>query len=265
MRVYLRFILGGLVLGVTACDRAPVSAPASPTPSLEAVTSVTFNGLPGSSTVEPPSSPVTSPVAFDISGVVHESAPTEHVALSGVSVAIHFVGCPTCPPDHEATTTDASGRFTLPGIERAGFSLIVSKPGYETTTFAVTHLPHDSRPDIAMLPPPGQISYDITGHDVCTDFPRDPFFSKLHNSNFPAGRTIAVVDAHRDGVIGGGPIAPWPFSDGSYTLVYSISPNGQAVLATSSRVTGGTRYYYVGGGEVELCRSPYRIPFTRPR
>jgi hypothetical protein len=216
--------------------------------------------------VPKPSPPRTG---FDISGLVHESAPTEDVALSGATVGIHFVGCPSCPHDNETTTTGADGRFTLPGIDRPGFALVVSKSGYETTQFGVVELPRDGHPDIAMLPPPGQISFDIAGADVCTEHPSDPFFSKLSNPAHPDARILAVIDAHRNGIVSGGPTSPWPFSDGAGILVYSISANRQPVIAPTSSagyvVTAGTRYYYLGMGEVELCRHPYRIPFTRPR
>jgi len=36
--------------------------------------------------------PIPPPVTWDISGVVHESAPTENVLLSGATVGIHFAG-----------------------------------------------------------------------------------------------------------------------------------------------------------------------------
>ena len=89
---------------------------------------------------------------YDISGVVHESAPTENVLLSGATVGIHFAGCPTCPHEGQKTTTDAQGRFTLPGIDTAGFTLWVQKPGYEATPFNIAMLPRDLHPDIGSPP-----------------------------------------------------------------------------------------------------------------
>jgi Bacterial Ig-like domain (group 2) len=89
---------------------------------------------------------------YDITGVVHESAPTENVLLSGATVGIHFAGCPTCPHEGQETTTDDQGRFTLPGIETAGFTLWARKPGYEATPFNVAQLPRDQHPDVSVSP-----------------------------------------------------------------------------------------------------------------
>jgi hypothetical protein len=218
------------------------------------------------------------PVRYDVSGVVHESPPTEGVALSGATVGIHFVGCPTCPHDNESTTTDTDGRFTLPGIETAGFTLVVAKPGYETTFFNVAQLPRDGRPDIAMLPPPGDISFDLTGNDVCVEHPRDPFFSGpslCENKPCEAkARTVAVFDAHRSGTMNWS-FSPfqYPFSRYTFGLVYSISSSGKAVEPPYSFgpsggwvATPGTRYYAVIGGQIEMCNFPYVLfGFRHPR
>jgi hypothetical protein len=218
---------------------------------------------------------ISQPVRFDISGVVHESAPTQGVALSGATVGIHFVGCPTCPHDNEATTTDDTGHFTLRGIETAGFSLVVSKPGYDTTQFGVVQLPRDSHPDIAMRP--ADISSDITGTDVCTEHPIDPFFSGLCRREDHIccenqlcelkARTMAVFDVHRDGTANSA-FSPFvfPFQGYDFGLVYYISSSGQAVVPPSEfgplggwTVTAGTRYYFVIGGYTERCHFSYRL------
>jgi hypothetical protein len=211
---------------------------------------------------KPIPSPVTPPLTYEISGAVHESAPTQNVALPGATVGIHFVGCPSCPHDNETTTTGADGHFTLPGIDAAGFTLVVSKPGYETALFGVVQLPRDVHPDIGMLPPPGQVSFDITGTDPCIEHPRDPFY--------PYGRTMAEFAAHRDGLAGAGP-GTYPFSIGVGWFIYSISSSGEPVIATYGNVktvAGGTRYFFLMYGDVERCgqlAGPYRIPFQHPR
>ncbi len=89
---------------------------------------------------------------FDVSGLVHESAPTDNVLLAGATVGIHFVGCPTCPRDNEETTTDNSGRFTFRGVETAGFTLVVTKAGYETASYKIAQLPRDQQADIGVSP-----------------------------------------------------------------------------------------------------------------
>jgi hypothetical protein len=116
------------------------------------------------------------------------------------------------------------------------------------------------------------ITVDITGLDICVEHPRDPFIT---GDSLFAARTIAVFDAHRDGMAGiprhTGSFSA-PFSDGVGVLVYSISSSGHAVRAPTPglsyplfQVTGGTRYYFVATGDLERCRVAYRIPFTYPR
>jgi len=98
------------------------------------------------------SKPPPTPVTYDITGVVHESAPTENVMLAGATVGIHLAGCPTCTHEGQETTTDVTGHFTLPGIDTPGFSLVVSKPGYDTTDYYIAQLPRDQHPDIGVAP-----------------------------------------------------------------------------------------------------------------
>lgn len=105
---------------------------------------------------------------YDITGVVHETLPTTNVPVSGATVGVHFVGCPTCPHDNETTTTDAAGQFTLAGIETAGFALIVSKPGYEAASYNVAVLPRDQRADIALAPDATPTTSQLSG-DLCAD------------------------------------------------------------------------------------------------
>src|SRR6266853_536095 len=70
--------------------------------------------------------------AYDITGVVHESAPTESTSVSGATVTISGG-----PHDGETATTDGSGRFTFHGIGGPGFSLLVTKSAYESTSYPV--------------------------------------------------------------------------------------------------------------------------------
>jgi hypothetical protein len=96
--------------------------------------------------------PIPPPVGYDMSGVVHESAPTENVLLAGATVGIHFVACSTCPHDNQTAVTDEAGRFTLPGIDTPGFTLWVSKPGYDATPYDIVQLPRDQHPDVSLMP-----------------------------------------------------------------------------------------------------------------
>ncbi len=92
------------------------------------------------------------PVLYDLDGIVHETAPTADVVVAGATVGIHYVGCPTCPHDNESTITDASGRFRLPGIASPGFSLVVTKPGYDVVSYGIVDLPRDQHASIGISP-----------------------------------------------------------------------------------------------------------------
>jgi hypothetical protein len=307
MRASARFIVGALVLGVTACDHSPVPTPAAPAPVSPAVASVTIDGVPASLTVgqsvqltasvtlsdgtrsdattqvawqssdvavatvssagllaiaapgdadvtatlqavqgrahlSVPRPPIPPRTGFDISGVVHESPPTEGIALSGATVGIHFAGCPSCPHDNETTTTGADGRFTLPGIDRPGFALIVSKPGYETTQFGVVELPRDQHPDIGLTPAFAMLSerYDFRyQRSECGvyDCRRDISFAVHHGGTlvvqecdgYLPGET-AYVSVLRQGTYLGSRVCEavvggwtWPVEAG---FVYTISTGG---------------------------------------
>lgn len=200
--------------------------------------------------------PPTQPL-FEIAGLVHESAPTEDVAIAGARVAI--VGGAL---DGLVVITDARGRFSLRPIASSAHTLKVRQDGYQDVELDVAMLPRDGRADIAMLPTPGQLSYRITGFNVCLEHPRDPFFG---------GRTMAEAAVHLDGVATLGP-GDWPFSIGIGSVVYSISPTGQPVRLpnwfSDHRVLGGHRYYFVAYGDAEFCwflTEPYVISITHPR
>ena len=105
---------------------------------------------------------------YDLEGVVHENAPTQDVLVPDATVGIHYVGCETCPHANESTTTDATGRFKLTGIATGGFALVVSKQGYETTTYGIAQLPRDQRPDITLAPDAAAVTTRFTG-DLCAD------------------------------------------------------------------------------------------------
>lgn len=90
---------------------------------------------------------IASPLRYDIAGVIHETAPTQAVTLSDVSVDINGGSL-----NGYRTLTDATGRFKLTGVADAGFTLHVSKAGYDATDFAISSLPRDQHPDIGLNP-----------------------------------------------------------------------------------------------------------------
>ena len=145
------------------------------------------------------STPLPTPVRNDISGVVHETEPTEGVPVAGATVGIHFVGCPACPHDNQTTTTDSSGGFTLPGIDTAGFTLVVTKPGYETTSYGIVMLPRDQHPRIALprLPAPSarlNVTIDSNGSTVALSDVSDVLFDMSRSTGSGLRYDVAFGD-----------------------------------------------------------------------
>jgi hypothetical protein len=103
-------------------------------------------------------------VAYDITGIVHESAPKEAVFLWGATVRISGG-----PHDGETATTDDSGRFIFHGIETPGFTLQVTRNGYNSSQYGIVALPRDQYADIALSPSPalGVVTEDRSGTSVC--------------------------------------------------------------------------------------------------
>jgi len=99
-------------------------------------------------------------VPFVIAGVVHESVPTE-VPIGGARVVVQG------GVDNGASTiTDDAGRFTLE-VERPGFTIAVSKDGFDPASITVSALPRDLQPNIALTPTANTLTR-FTG-DLCAD------------------------------------------------------------------------------------------------
>ena len=103
-------------------------------------------------------------VAYDITGIVHESAPNDAALLWGATVRISGG-----PHDGETATTDDSGRFIFHGIETPGFTLQVTRNGYHSSQYGIVALPRDQYADIALSPAPafGVVTEDRSGTAVC--------------------------------------------------------------------------------------------------
>jgi hypothetical protein len=173
------FVFAIAVLTLTGCSSSTPTTPA-PTPTSTPTTPTT-----------PTPTPTPTLITFDIIGVVHESAPTEDVALSGATVGVHFVGCPTCPHDNQTTVTDGAGHFALQGIETAGFSLVVSKQGYETTSYNIAQLPRDQHPDISLIPDLAMVRVIFEG--VFQPSECSGFFSCNRDFTFPVHHQGAII------------------------------------------------------------------------
>jgi hypothetical protein len=99
-------------------------------------------------------------VPFVIAGVVHESVPAD-VPIGGARVVVQG-GL----DNGTSTITDDAGRFTLQ-VERPGFTIAVSKDGFDPAAITVSALPRDLQPNIALTPAANSITR-FTG-DLCAD------------------------------------------------------------------------------------------------
>jgi hypothetical protein len=112
----------------------------------EAFLTATLQGVKGTAKLAV-SQLVPPPVSYEVSGVVHETAPTEAVLLSDVLVQV--VGGQL---DGHQVSTNANGVFVLPPVTAAGFSLRVKKAGYETVQVPVAALPHHLTHSLGLSP-----------------------------------------------------------------------------------------------------------------
>jgi Carboxypeptidase regulatory-like domain len=250
------FVFAIAVLTLIGCSS---STPTTPTPT------------PASATTPTPA-PAPVLITFDISGVVHESAPTEDVVLSGATVGIHFVGCPTCPHDNQSTTTDDAGHFTLTGLETAGFMLVVSKPGYDTVSYGIVELPRDQHPTIGVQPTGRVLSIAVSGRNDCVDLPSVSFNSDPGGLGFGwGGRVYARLPVHHDGVIrvaSSGLVTPFDIGccPGYVTRLHS---DGHAeywryvYLDRDLPVEGGFVYLVTFTGDFDYCQ-PWGMNATAP-
>jgi hypothetical protein len=85
-------------------------------------------------------------VPFSISGVIHESPPTQNVAVAGARVEIQGG-----PENDKTATTDDFGRFTLE-VEAAGLTLVATKAGYEPASAVIASLPLERPIEVGLRP-----------------------------------------------------------------------------------------------------------------
>ena len=220
---------------------------------------------------------------FDVSGVVHESAPTES-AVPGALVGIRFG-----PQDGQTTTTDVTGHFSFHKIEAPGFTIWASKTDYDAASWGVVQLPRDAVADIHMTPSAGAVPFGISGSNALTlptlnqilrcsqdlaqlgevfrsvAWPRVAAqFAVYHSGN------IVVSEALNPGAYEQG-VELIKFSSHG-CIVWSESRFGTLLANSSNRpvqpppaVEGGYDYAIVFEGDYFLDGVPYRLELTRPR
>jgi hypothetical protein len=84
-------------------------------------------------------------VGFDVSGQIHEAEP---FSTPIADAQVEVIGGPSAG---QKVTSDGNGRFSLAGITRGGFALVIAKDGYETVQRVVDDLPRDAHPNVILL------------------------------------------------------------------------------------------------------------------
>ena len=112
-----------------------------------------------------PSTPLPPTLTYAISGIVHESEPTQGVNLADTRIEVVNGG----PLNGQVFTTDAAGRFTLPAVAAPGFALKFKKHGYDDYHADIVQLPRDEHLDIGVKPLRADILRTVQGRLSCVD------------------------------------------------------------------------------------------------
>jgi hypothetical protein len=224
-------------------------------------------------------------VPFTITGVVHEGIPTEQVPVSGAKVEIQGG-----VDSGAVAVTDNEGRFTFE-VESVGFTLAVSRVGYDSVMATIAELPRDIRPSIGMVPENIPVTQHFSGN-LCTDY--DFYLSPL--SNYPVippypCRDAPLVKRHAFDVHRGGLLevdVRWRYMDDYYNeyLVVEIECGGATALHTFDyfgevRSPGvhwkpavpsparcemtAKRYYSLKSPYIQIPSTTYQIDVTHPK
>jgi hypothetical protein len=190
-----------------------------------------------------------------IEGIVREDRPAENTVLSGVRVEV--VGA---DQKGQVLVTDERGVFVLPSAPKSGFSLQLSKPGYESRRVDVAA--PAATLDLTMKPEPAQVALTRSGSNACTDLPPPP-------KGVPGLREYARIAVHHDGnlVV---TAAQLPFF-GNQGYVYRQTDSGwekneidYVLVRTPVPLRGGFVYSITFGGDKELC-GRWSLDATHPR
>ena len=127
-------------------------------------------------TPPPPSPPIPSPQPRALAGTVFETPPTQQAPVPGARVQVV-----TGSNAGANTTTDGSGRYTLPAME-GEFDIQVSRQGFTTRTVHLNMADRDPPSDIQLGPEPRIITETFVASSVS---PSPHVFStmlQIHNA-----------------------------------------------------------------------------------
>jgi hypothetical protein len=188
-----------------------------------------------------------------LTGVVHESKPTEDRKIGGVRVQVRG-GEPLGAPQ----TTDAEGRFMLPSTA-PGAVIELTKDGYEPATITIRET--NGAITIAMTPTMRTMQIARSGKNDCSELPAPP-------AGVPGVREYARFPVHHDGSVTV-MAAQLPFASNPGFL-YRLTPAGwvknefdYVLLRQPLPVLGGFWYVLTFGEGMDNC-GPWSLDATHP-
>jgi hypothetical protein len=119
----------------------------------------TYQGVAGAAAIRVVRPPRTGPPGPDeVIGRIHEIAPFDDVRVTYARVEVAGG-----EQNGRFVIADSSGEFRIDGIDRAGFDLLISKPGYRDARYRVHQLPRDASAKIGLEPAPPLVSEAFQG------------------------------------------------------------------------------------------------------
>ncbi|MBM3771627.1 MAG: carboxypeptidase regulatory-like domain-containing protein [Acidimicrobiia bacterium] len=191
-----------------------------------------------------------------ISGLVHESAPSESTVVANARVTV------SGGSSSAIATTGADGRFTLDVAPTVGLALEIASSGYETAHVTIEDVSRARRLDIALTPIPGDIQLTRSGTNDCADLPKSPI-------GVPGLREYARIAVHHDGILTVTSAQLPFFNNPGYVYrqagdTWEPNESDYVLLRSPIPLLGGSVYVITFGGDKDLC-GPWSIDATHPR
>jgi carboxypeptidase family protein len=213
-----------------------------------------------------PTAPSQPGPTFSLTGSVTESAPTQDTRLAGATIVLHG-----SPDGSRPVTTDATGAFAIPGLQRATFTVQIQAAGYVEQFVNVT-LDRDQRIEV-QLDPVLQTLTTTTSDSITNGGGCPGYWDDLTLSNPCAA--MQVINVHYAGTLTGavawsdqsvGLVAELYRSDGGHPVGSPTTVDERTAIALSAhrqyviRVTK----YSSGGGSAPAGTTPFTLVLTRP-
>ncbi len=192
-------------------------------------------------------------VPFTLTGIVHETQPTEDTPIAGARVEVQGG-----PDNGVSAITDNAGRFSLE-VEAAGFVLRANKDGYDSVSVAISELSREQR--LGMLPLAGTITTNFTG-GICAD-PNDSPSRPVAPWVTCTGPVTArrAIRFHRAGTIE--VTFNWDYNEdySAESMWWEVDCGGSRIEQKFEELGYRSKPFAPGVGSLQL---PLRLPVTGP-